>query len=160
LWWSSSTSGEHLLAFDSSPSFITSANEVPVLLGLHLRLPHQEIRESRALALQLFVMEHRVVDLLRTHAEEMMAELIEVDGSLVQVVLGIAPGRRWAKIRPQFVRLVARWIVGIGESECGEWLDPLLNDQTGPKSFPRSLLRERDVVLLTLLSDPEAAARA
>jgi hypothetical protein len=58
------------------------------------------------------------------------------------------------------VWLVARWIVGIGESESGEWVDPLLHDQTGPQSFSRSLLRERDVVLLTLVSDPEAAARA
>jgi hypothetical protein len=52
---------------------------------------------------------------------------------------------------------VPRWIVGIGESESGEWVDSLLHDQTGPQSLSRSLLRERDVVLLTLVSDREAA---
>jgi hypothetical protein len=65
-----------------------------------LCLPLQEIRKRCALALQPLVIEHRVVDLLNTHAEEMMAELIEADGPRVNVAVGMAPRSLGTQVRP------------------------------------------------------------
>jgi hypothetical protein len=142
-------SGVSTCSCSSHPSFVHQRERRTGASRAHLWLPLEEIREHGALVVQLFLMEHRVVDLLRTNTEKMMAELIEADDPLVHVVLGMAPGRSGAKGRPQFVWLVPRWIVGIGESQSGERVDPLLHDQTRPQSLSRSFLRERDVVLLT-----------